>query len=212
MYFIFTVPYILITRRTVYVRRALIFAVYAVLILLYTLGPLHPTTMQGWYFAEILAWVIRRLLLIGYAPKGLSKFVYSQIPILILPAVALRADMLRRCLLAGIRPLVWSLGSGQHASLVMVSAEAACTESFLEYAHSLVRRQQLDRIVIDEYHLTVTANDYRPCMSQLGLYLRQIRTQTIWLTATLPPALQETFVEHNELVRPRSRGRKDGVV
>jgi superfamily II DNA helicase RecQ len=123
--------------------------------------------------------------------------------ILILPAVALRADMHRRCLLAGIRPLVWSLGSGQHASLVMVSAEAACTESFLEYAHGLVHRQQLDRIVIDECHLTVTANDYRPCMSQLGWHLQQIRTQTVWLTATLPPVLQETFIEHNKLVRPR---------
>jgi superfamily II DNA helicase RecQ len=85
--------------------------------------------------------------------------------ILILPAVALRADMLRRCLLAGIGPLVWSFGSGQHASLVIVSAEAACTESFLEYAHGLVRRQQLDRIVIDECHLTVTANDYPSCMA-----------------------------------------------
>jgi superfamily II DNA helicase RecQ len=82
--------------------------------------------------------------------------------ILILPAVALRTDMLRRC------PLVWSLGSGQHASLVIVPAEMACTKSFLEYAHGLVRRQQLDRIVIDECHLTVTVNDYRPCMAQLG--------------------------------------------
>jgi len=123
--------------------------------------------------------------------------------ILILPAVALRADMLRRCQLAGIWPLVWSLNSTQHASLVIVSAEAACTESFLEYAHSLVRRQQLDRIVIDECHLTITANDYRPCMAQLGWYLRQVRTQTVWLTATLPPLMQEEFIKHNKLVRPQ---------
>ncbi|KAE8445097.1 hypothetical protein EG329_013812, partial [Mollisiaceae sp. DMI_Dod_QoI] len=40
-------------------------------------------------------------------------------------------------------------------------------------------------------------------MAQLGWYIRQIRTQTIWLTATLPPVMQEQFIEHNKLVKPR---------
>ena len=40
-------------------------------------------------------------------------------------------------------------------------------------------------------------------MAQLGWYVRQIRTQTVWLTATLPPVMQEAFIEHNKLVRPR---------
>jgi hypothetical protein len=39
-------------------------------------------------------------------------------------------------------------------------------------------------------------------MSQLGWYVRQIRTQTVWLTATLPPVMQEEFIEQNKLVRP----------
>ncbi|KAG4427332.1 hypothetical protein IFR05_017185, partial [Cadophora sp. M221] len=54
------------------------------------------------------------------------------------------------------------------ASLVIVSAEAACTQGFLEYCHLQVSKQKLDRIVIDESHLTITASDYRPCMAQLG--------------------------------------------
>jgi superfamily II DNA helicase RecQ len=123
--------------------------------------------------------------------------------ILVLPTVALRGDMLRRFHLVGIRPLIWSVDCRQSASLVIVSAEAVCTQGFLEYAHALVRRQELDRIVLDECHLTITANDYRLCMSQLGWYVRQIRTQTVWLTATLPPVMQEEFIEHNKLVRPR---------
>lgn len=122
--------------------------------------------------------------------------------LLILPTVALRGDMLRRCRQVGIRPLVWTVSSTQAAPLVIVSVEAACTESFLTYARMLARRQDLDRIVIDEAHLTITASDYRPLMLQLGWYVRQIRTQTVWLTATLPPALQEEFVERNKLVRP----------
>jgi hypothetical protein len=40
-------------------------------------------------------------------------------------------------------------------------------------------------------------------MAQLGWYVRQIRTQTVWLTATLPPVMEEEFIEHNKLVRPR---------
>ena len=123
--------------------------------------------------------------------------------ILLLPMVALRGEMLRRFHLVGIRPLIWSVDCKQSASLVIASTEAACTQGFLEYAHGLVSRQKLDRIVLDECHLTITASDYRPCMSQLGWYVRQIRTQTVWLTATLPPIMEEEFIEHNKLVRPR---------
>ncbi|KFY52911.1 hypothetical protein V496_08061, partial [Pseudogymnoascus sp. VKM F-4515 (FW-2607)] len=122
--------------------------------------------------------------------------------ILILPAVVLRGDMLRRCQLVGTQPLIWSVGCKRSSSLVIMSAEVACTEGFLEYAHTLVGVQELGRIVVDESQLTITASDYRPCMSQLGWYVRQIRTQTVWLTATLPPVMQEEFIEQNKLVRP----------
>jgi Lhr-like helicase len=122
--------------------------------------------------------------------------------ILVVPMIALRGDLLRRCLLVGIRPLIWTQHCKQSASLVLVSAEAVCTEAFLTYAHGLVAQQELARIVIDECHLTITAGDYRSCMLQLGWYVRQIRTQTVWLTATLPPVRQEEFIEQNKLVMP----------
>jgi superfamily II DNA helicase RecQ len=123
--------------------------------------------------------------------------------ILVLPMVALRGDMLRRFHQVGIRPLIWSVDCKQSASLVFVSAEAACTQSFLEYCHIQVSKQRPARIVVDESHLTITASEYRPCMGQLGWYVRQVRTQTVWLTATLPPVMQEEFIEHNKLVKPR---------
>ncbi|KAJ3464901.1 hypothetical protein MRS44_009687 [Fusarium solani] len=122
--------------------------------------------------------------------------------ILILPTVALRGNMLVRLGKVALKHYVWSPGSSKSAPLVIMSAEAACTESFLEYANRLADRQRLDRIVIDECHLTITANDYRRCMSQLGWYVRRVQTQTVWLTATLPPDYQELFIEHNKLVRP----------
>ena len=123
--------------------------------------------------------------------------------ILVLPMVALRTDMLRRFHEVGIRPLIWSVDCTWSAPLVIVVAEAVCTERFLDYARALVNRQRLDRIVIDECHLSITANDYRPCMSQLGWFTRQVMAQTVWLTATLPLVMQEEFVQRNKLVKPR---------
>jgi superfamily II DNA helicase RecQ len=127
----------------------------------------------------------------------------AETTILVLPMVALRADMLRRFHEVGIRPLIWSVDYKRSASLVIVAADAVCTERFIEYARTLVNRQRLDRIVIDECHLSITANDYRPCMSQLGWFTRQVKAQTVWLTATLPPVMQEEFIQRNKLVRPR---------
>jgi hypothetical protein len=42
------------------------------------------------------------------------------------------------------------------------------TQGFLEYYYILVSKQKLDRIIIDEGHLIITASDYRLCMAQLG--------------------------------------------
>jgi superfamily II DNA helicase RecQ len=89
----------------------------------------------------------------------------ARITILVLSIMILRSDMLRRYLLVDIRSLIWISGVKQSASLVVVSAEAICTSDFLNYIYTLVRRQVLDRIIIDESQLTITVNDYRLCMS-----------------------------------------------
>ncbi|CZT10598.1 uncharacterized protein RCO7_11434 [Rhynchosporium graminicola] len=74
----------------------------------------------------------------------------------------------------GLQSRFFSNGSSALASLVIVSAEAAYTQGFLTYCYFQVRKQRLDRIVIDESHLTITASDYRPCMAQLGWSVRQV--------------------------------------
>jgi superfamily II DNA or RNA helicase len=122
--------------------------------------------------------------------------------ILILPTVALRGNMVGRLDEVAIRHHVWCPGSTKSTPIVLVSAEAACTDRFLGYANRLCDKQCLDRIVVDECHLTITAGHYRQSMSQLAWHVRQIRTQTVWLTATLPPVYQEFFIAHNKLVRP----------
>ena len=122
--------------------------------------------------------------------------------IMILPAVALRVTMLDRLRTMGLRHLVWKAGTWAAAPLVIVSAEAACTKLFLAYAHRLQLRQALDRIIVDECHLTITAT-YRKSMAKLGAFVRQVETQTVWMTATLPPDREDAFIRHNCLVMPR---------
>ena len=85
--------------------------------------------------------------------------------LLVLPIVTLRGDMLRRFHEVGIRPLIWSVDCKRSASLVIVSAEAACTQGFLEYCHVLVSKQKLDRIVINKGYLTITTSNYRLYMA-----------------------------------------------
>jgi superfamily II DNA helicase RecQ len=71
---------------------------------------------------------------------------------------------------------------------VFVTVKAACTEQFRTYAHKLAATQDLGRIVFDEAHLTITASDYRRAMVDLAL-IHNVRTQFVYLTATLSPTI-----------------------
>ena len=99
--------------------------------------------------------------------------------VLILPTMALRGNMVGRLDEVRLRHHVWERESKRVAPVVIISAEAAYIDGFLDYAHRLVDRQQLDRIVIDKCHLTITASNYRRSIAILAWHLRQIRTQTV---------------------------------
>ena len=124
------------------------------------------------------------------------------VTILIVPLVSLRGDLLRRVEELEIKHLVWAPGEQGRAPLVFVAVEAAATKQFRAYARKLVATQELDRIVLDEAHLTVTASEYRQAMVDLAA-IRDVRTQFVYLTATMPPTLQATFEEQNHLVHPK---------
>ncbi|KFZ20411.1 hypothetical protein V501_00159 [Pseudogymnoascus sp. VKM F-4519 (FW-2642)] len=105
---------------------------------------------------------------------------------------------------AGITILILPLTphEARTAPLVFVSAEAAGTKAFRAYAYKLAATGELGRIVLDEAHFTVTASEYRAAMVDLAL-IRGVRTQFVYLTATLPPTLQAQFELQNNLVNPK---------
>ncbi|KAK3669171.1 hypothetical protein LTR78_010947 [Recurvomyces mirabilis] len=123
------------------------------------------------------------------------------VTILIVPLVALRINMIQRLDQLHIDHLEWSPGERREAALVVVSAEAACQSDFRKYATALRARQRLDRIVVDECHLTVTAAGYRSSLVDVTA-LRGLRTQFVYLTATLPPSMLAEFEERNYLHHP----------
>ncbi|PKX88226.1 P-loop containing nucleoside triphosphate hydrolase protein [Aspergillus novofumigatus IBT 16806] len=109
---------------------------------------------------------------VAVMPTGGGKSMLFMVPafaapggttIIVVPLVALRADMTRRCQELGI----------------------SCT-----FLNRLRWTRRLDRIVIDECHVVLNSqHDFRPQMAQLGR-LVQARTQMVWLTATLPPSME----------------------
>ena len=143
-------------------------------------------------------------------PTGAGKSLAFMLPctlrdarttVLVVPLVALRVDLSRRLLEGGVMYAEWSVEQPDVAPLVLVSVEAAATDDFLAWARHLHDTQQLDRIVIDECHLTVTAAAYRKQLADLA-YLRRLRTQFVYLTATLPPTMQAALCELHLLTCP----------
>jgi hypothetical protein len=75
-------------------------------------------------------------------------------------SVSLYRDILQRMKEMRTDYLKWYTGESQEAALVLVSAEAALSKGFVKYAWRLIAEQKLDRIVVNECHLTIVATDY----------------------------------------------------
>ena len=78
--------------------------------------------------------------------------------------------------------------------MVFVTIETVYTEQFRTYTHRLAATQDLGHIVFNEAYLTVTASDYRQAIVDLAL-ICNIRTQFVYLIATLPLIIQAIFKE-----------------
>jgi superfamily II DNA helicase RecQ len=77
------------------------------------------------------------------------------------------------------------------ASIVLVTPESAVSPDFQTFLNWLRWMRWLDCIVIDECHVVLNSqHDFWPQMAQLGK-LVQARTQMVWLTATLPPSMED---------------------
>jgi hypothetical protein len=87
----------------------------------------------------------------------------------------------------------WPQARDSWPRVVVISAEAASGDDFLQWAADLRVQGRLDRVVIDECHLTFTAAyDYRKKLRGL-VRLRSLGCPFVFLTGTLPPLSQRDF-------------------
>lgn len=116
--------------------------------------------------------------------------------IVIVPMVALRADMKRRCDTLHIQCVEWDASNPtMQAKIVLVTPESAVTKGFWTFLNRLQCANLLDRIVIDECHTVLgITDDFRGKMKRLR-ELFTMDCQILMLTATLPPMDEQAFME-----------------
>jgi superfamily II DNA helicase RecQ len=137
--------------------------------------------------------------LVVVLPTGGGKSVLFMVPacmadagvtVVVVPFRALVGDLLRRLQRARIDHLEWRPNRPNGApAVVVVSADLVATSGFMTYAIGLAESGHLQRVVVDECHLSLTSNDWRPKLARLG-DLRIMRCPVVLLTATLPPVLE----------------------
>jgi superfamily II DNA or RNA helicase len=124
----------------------------------------------------------------------LPAFAAGGLTVVVVPLIALRSDMMRRCQEAGISCVEWeSRRPPDEANIVLVTPESALGGDFRQFLNRQMMFQRLDRIVIDECHVMLNqSKTYRPQLQRLGK-LMGVGTQMVFLTATLPPSAEETI-------------------
>ncbi|RFU71790.1 recq family helicase, partial [Trichoderma arundinaceum] len=149
--------------------------------------------------------------LVAILPTGGGKSLVFMVPamlagagvtIVVAPYAELKRQLVTRCLDAGIDCKHWPQARDSWPRVVIVSAEAATGDDFMQWAADLSVRGRLDRVVIDECHLTFTAaSEYRKKLQGL-VRLRSLGCPFVFLTGTLPPLAQRDFEEAMQLQHP----------
>ncbi|RPB08129.1 P-loop containing nucleoside triphosphate hydrolase protein, partial [Morchella conica CCBAS932] len=127
----------------------------------------------------------KSILFEGPAKKG-------GVSIVIVPLIALRADLNKRALLHGIDSQEWGGRINNDTLLVFVTAEASMKPNFKQYIRGLIVRQLLQRIYIDEAHMLIFDSDFRDAYKGVFWYA-SLGVQIVFLTATMPPYMLREF-------------------
>jgi superfamily II DNA helicase RecQ len=121
--------------------------------------------------------------------------------VVLVPLIALRQDLRRRCQALGISCLEWTSRrsnqavNSENVKIVLVMIESFVETEFQSFIQRLHYSQQLDRIVLDECHeLLLNHDTFRPAFQHLHV-LAQMETQMIFLSATLPPSQEKIFCD-----------------
>ena len=121
-----------------------------------------------------------------------SSLSISKVTIVILPLVGLKQDILRRSKEFNIPSIIFE-DTKQFQNLTLVSIETIIEGTFISLVQSLINNNNLDRIIIDECHLLISASNYRSIMFRFKELLL-LSTQFVFLTGTLPFSFEEELI------------------
>jgi len=149
---------------------------------------------------------------IAVLPTGEGKSLLFMLPamlqgasltIVIVPLIALKEDLIKRCMKLRIRCSMWQEGMESSGSppLIFVGSESATSAQFHAFIRTLESEQRLDQIVLNECHLLLTESDYRPSLLALK-GLSRFTCQIVCLTATLPPLRESELARKLLLTAP----------
>jgi superfamily II DNA helicase RecQ len=112
--------------------------------------------------------------------------------VIMIPLIALRRDMKRRCDELELRYHEWgNRQPGDGAQIMLMIPESTVGQGFRTFLNRMRAIQQLERIVIDKYHVVLNNQmDFRKQLQQLR-ELNGMGIQMMLLTATLPPTKEE---------------------
>jgi len=117
------------------------------------------------------------------------------ITVVIVPLVALQANLLARTRADGIKSSCWtSQNRNADSPVVFVSVEAAATNLFHQWLRGLCTRRTLARIVVDEVHRAISDQNYRDVFNQLGPIRTAAKVPLVLLTATIPPSCERLLM------------------
>lgn len=118
-----------------------------------------------------------------FLPVLLEQFV----TVLVVPLVSLTQDILQRCHRADIRCVKWTKATPYEikSTLILVSVEQCGYAEFKQWIKMCHSHGNLRRVIIDEAHLCITDDDYRPAFNNI-YEIREVDFPIIALTATMP--------------------------
>jgi hypothetical protein len=131
--------------------------------------------------------------------------------ILLLPLLSMHDEYRGRAMKHGLSFCTWTSASDPSASpqIVLVAIENCMWDQFKAYVATLIRLGRLARIAVDEVHLLLKHESFRPCVNVLE-YFGQMPTSMLLSTATCPHHLEkELFAKLGRQVYQVLRCRTD---
>lgn len=124
-----------------------------------------------------------------------ASLVGSGTTIVVVPLISLRQDLQHRCTQLGLSCGTWDPRlKTQDVKLLLVTPESMASLDFQTYLNRLLTMQRLDRIVVDECHMLLeTSVHFRVKMLEQIRALSHLNIPSLFLTATLPPSLEDGF-------------------